>query len=471
MNSNPEYADNMEKITFHSSPSKKKEIKVHYRLRDGRNVQLSYSSDIVAKVEDLEKLNPDGSRKNRITVYNTDLAEALAKEYKVMLQAYAIMRDKGLDLTSTVFEQEIRRIKEPVVQMRAEKPNIVTRFRQYANDALRGRIIGEDRHKHIVVVSEKLERFLIINGISEFTTEEFTEAHLMEFRNFIFDEYLYVKKYPKLYSKLTERNKPKTRLSMNTVTSQMKMFQTFFNELENSDEIHKSPFRKLGREKRKAVMKTLYDEPFFLRKDELMKVVETDVPALLQDTKDAFVVQCAFGCRISDFQRMSMKTVAVSENGIPYIHYIPLKTVDRQVGNAEVETPIVRYAFDIIKRTGFSFPIIRNVYGLNGYNASIKYLLSVCKIDRKVAQYNEETKQNDYVPLCEVASSKLARKTHVDIMNKVQIDKYAAGLHKLGSSAVNRYTALELEDRFTLMNVAFGQEPYRVDAQLNVRRK
>ena len=252
----------MEKITFHSSPSKKKEIKVHYRLRDGRNVQLSYGSEIVAKVEDLAKLNPDGSRKDRVTVYNRELSQKLAEEYKVMQQAYAVMCDKGLDLTSAVFVQEIRRIKEPVVQIRAENPSIVFRFRQYADDSLRGHIIGEARHRHIIVVVEKLERFLIINGISGLTTQEFTDSHLMEFRNFLFDEYLYVKKYPKLYGKLSLKSMPKARLSMNTVSSQLKMFQTFFNELENSDEIHKSPFRKLGREKRKTVMKTLYYEHF-----------------------------------------------------------------------------------------------------------------------------------------------------------------------------------------------------------------
>lgn len=458
----------MEKITFHSSPSKKKEIKVHYRLRDGRNVQLSYSSDIVAKVEDLAKLNPDGSRKDRVTVFNRELAKKLAEEYKIMQQAYAVMCDKGLDMTSKVFEQEIRRIKEPVVQIRVENPSIVARFRQYADDALRGHIIGEDRHKHIIVVVEKLERFLIINGIRGLTTQEFTDAHLMDFRNFLFDEYQYVKKNPKLYEKMSLKSLPQARLSVNTVTSQLKMFQSFFNEMENIDEIQKSPFRKLGKEKRKTVMKTLYDEPFFLRKDELLKIIHTDVPALLQDTKDAFVVQCAFGCRISDFQLMSMKTVAVTEDGIPYIHYIPLKLVDRQEGNIEVETPIIRYAFDIIKRTGFSFPILRNVYGPEGYNASIKYLLSVCKIDRDVKQFNEETKQNDYVPLCKVASSKLARKTHVDIMNKVQIDQYVAGLHKVGSNAVKRYTSLEIRDKFALMNVAFGQKPYKVNNELKV---
>ena len=85
-----------------------------------------------------------------------------------------------------------------------------------------------------------------------------------------------------------------------------------------------------------------------------------------------------------------------------------------------------------------------------------------------VAQYNEETKKNDYLPLYKVGSSKLARKTHVDIMNKVQVDMYAAGLHKVGSSAVTRYTSMEIKDRFKLMNTAFDQGAYKVDNQLNV---
>ena len=61
-----------------------------------------------------------------------------------------------------------------------------------------------------------------------------------------------------------------------------------------------------------------------------------------------------------------------------------------------------------------------------------------------------------------MASSKLARKTHVDMLNKVQINYYAAGLHREGSKAVFRYTSLELSDRFALLNAAFGEEEYRV---------
>lgn len=64
--------------------------------------------------------------------------------------------------------------------------------------------------------------------------------------------------------------------------------------------------------------------------------------------------------------------------------------------------------------------------------------------------------------------SKLARKTHVDLMNKVQVDLYAAGLHRQGSKAVLRYTMLELKDRFALMCAAFGEEQYKVDDRFEV---
>ncbi len=43
------------------------------------------------------------------------------------------------------------------------------------------------------------------------------------------------------------------------------------------------------------------------------------------------------------------------------------------------------------------------------------------------------------------------------MMNKVQINMYAAGLHKEGSDAVERYTKLDIKDRFVLMCAAFKQ--------------
>lgn len=103
-----------------------------------------------------------------------------------------------------------------------------------------------------------------------------------------------------------------------------------------------------------------------------------------------------------------------------------------------------------------------------GWDLKIKQLLEVAGIDRKVAVFDETADENKYLPLYEVGSSKLARKTHVDLMNKVQVNLYAAGLHRQGSKAVQRYTMLELKDRFALMCAAFGEEQYKIGEDLEI---
>lgn len=459
----------MERITLRVRTTKKDgEVPLMFRLRDTNGVDIYYKSDIAADVKQLPKLKPDGTAKPKVTTADKSLLDKIKDRKDIISQAYNGMRQQGLDITSEVLQAEVEKLLIPILEVRAEKPSLIARFDRYAQESVRDGIMSVARQRHVNVVGSKLKRFLIINGLSEITAEEFTADILMQFRNFIYDEYKYVPKHKKLYQGIKKHNLPTARTSSNTVVSQLKMLQTFFTVLDDNDEILKSPFRRLGTERRRAVMKTKYDDPIFLRAEELETVRKAELPEELREARDAFVVQCAFGCRIGDYQNFGMDKVAVSDEGIPYVHYIPHKTANEQSGNTELQTPIIRYAFDIIKRTNFQFDILRNINGTNGYNAQIKKILEICGIDREVAHYEESKKENVYSPLHTVGSSKLARKTHVDIMNKVQINKYAAGLHKEGSGAVNRYTSLELKDRFDLLNAAFDQEAYRVDSQLNI---
>ena len=427
-----------------------------------------HSTNIKASLEDLDKFTRECKPKPKVKVYNHELLDDLKAEIKLMERAYAEMKEKGLDITSEVMENLIAGYRTPIKVVRKTDPTIMQEFRRYIEAAHRDGIIGENRKKHIVVVADKLERYLSIKGMTKMTPKEFTDEILLDFRQFIYDEYLYVPKHKRLYKDMTAKNLPTARLSTNTVVSQLKMLHTFFEDLEFSRKIDRNPFRQLNRDRKRAVMKTKYDEPVFLRASEFEQLLSAEIPKVYEGVRDAFVVHCAFGCRISDFQALTMDNISVSEEGIPYVHYMPQKTAGEQASNAEVQTPVARFAFDIIKRTGFNFPIVRNIYGQNGYNVLLKGLLKDCGITRKVPIFNEAENANQYIPINELASSKLARKTHVDMLNKVQINMYAAGLHKTGSSAVNRYTAMELPDRFALINLAFSQEPYRVNEKLEV---
>ena len=444
------------------------EVKVRLRLTDGRRADIFHRADIKASLEDLSKFTADCKLKPKIKVYNRDLLEALQKESALVEKAYNEMVEKGLDLNAEVMDSLIEGYKTPIVKVRKDANTLTACFRDYIDAARRDGVIGERRSAHISVVADKLERFLTIKGLSQLTPKEFNDQQLLDFRQFLYDEYLYVPKHKSLYSSMKSHNVPTERLSTNTVVSQLKMLQTFLGEMEFQGKLDRNPFRQLSRERKKAVMKTKYDDPVYLRSDEFSTLLKAKIPVVLQPVRDAFLVQCAFGCRIADFQALTMDNIAISEEGIPFIHYLPQKTANAESGNTEIQTPIARFAFDIIQRTGFNFPIVRNIYGKSGYNVLIKSLLRECKIDRKVPIYNEARRTNEYLPICELGSSKLARKTHVDMLSKVQINLYAAGLHKQGSSAVNRYTSLEVKDRFMLINMAFNQKPYKVNSKLEV---
>ena len=296
---------------------------------------------------------------------------------------------------------------------------------------------------------------------------------ILKFREFLRIEYTLVDKFPGLYVDMNNRNRPSKERSQNTIAEKLLLLQAFMAELERNDIIPVSPFRKIGKEK-DSIMKQQYDEPIFLTKAEFNTILVQGCPNSLQRVKDIFIVQCCFGCRIGDFRRFTFDNIGI-EDGIPYIHYLPQKTHRDGLIRTEIRTPIIRFAYDIIMK--YKGDLLKNALlpfypegnGEIGYNYQIKKLLEYCEVDRKVAIFNTSLGINEYKPIYEIASSKLARKTHVDLMNKVQVDKYAAGLHAKNSTAVNRYTNMGLKERFILMCAAFGCEEFKVNNDFEIR--
>ena len=448
-----------------------KKARLRFRLREGRAVDVFHKSNIIASLSDLDKFEINGELKPRVTVYNEDLYDAIQSEKALVRKAYRKLGEKGITINSANLEREIQSILTPEKRTPSKDKTLIARLTRFVEDGYRDGLFGDSRYKHYRGSIGKLSRYLRIHRKSHLPFDGMTADMLMDYRCFVFDEFEYVDEYPNIYEGLKQRDIPTERRKGNTVAGEMRFLQGFYTELEDRDEIDKSPFRKLGAERRKAIMRATYDDPVFLRKEELKKLMAVDVPESLKETKEAFILHCAIGLRIGDYQRMTMDNVSVSPEGIPYIHYLPQKTKKKQSDNHEIETPLMRFALDIIKRTQFQMPILRYPSGKSGYNKKIKQLLEVTGIDRKVAVFDEKAGENKYLPLHEVGSSKLARKTHVDLMNKVQVDIYAAGLHKQGSKAVQRYTKMELKDRFALMCAAFGEEQYKVNQKLEVVEK
>ena len=422
---------------------------IFFRLEDGEQT-FYHSTGIAARPEDAEK--------------NQRLRSQLEHHKLAMCKAYTLMQLKRMDMNSRIFEMMVGRVMTECIgfaKPKSSKP-VYQRLVQYIQEAHRDGVIGLGRYTVLVGKARKLQRFLIIKGLSAISPSDFTADLLLQYREFIYDEYHYVSRFPELYPKGEGRHAPRRRCKDTTVVHDLKALQAFFRELEDTGEIRQSPFKKISFEKRRSIMHVMYDAPVFLKAEELRRVMQTAVPPELQQTKDIFVLNCALGCRISDLKRLTMDKVAVSEEGIPYVHYIPSKTARLLTMNREIQTPLIRPALEIVRRTRLAFNGHNPKYEKQVYNKNLRRLLEYCGIDRRVCLYDSVRGDNIYKPLYEVASSKLARKTHVDMLTKVQINYYAAGLHREGSGAVFRYTSLELKDRYALLLAAFGEADYRV---------
>ena len=446
---------------FIRTNKKNTEVNVRFRLSDGRNKQLFHVSEIMVDPVLWDAKNDKYKSKSLIPNKNRiEFDSSISSRKKVLLEVYS-----NNDISnSKEFEEYIYKYLHP------EKQNnnnlVITRINKYIKEGFEQGLFGESAKKQYATISRELERFFIIKGYNDCTIREFDKEKIIEFREFLKTEYRFIKDYPDLYTGVNKNSIPTKSRSKNTIAVKLKKLQSFFIELESNDEIVISPFRKLG--KRKAVMmREQYDTPVYLEKPEFLNILNSDVPDTLIQTRDAFVLQCSLGCRIENFIELSYDNLSVRE-GIPYMHYLPNKTVDHGSIRKEISTPLMLFSLEIIKKYDFNFPILKYVSGEKGYNKKIKKLLEYLGIDRLVGVYNEELSELEYIPLYKVASSKLARKTHVDLMNKVQIDKYAAGLHSKKSEAVNRYTDLSLKDRFILMCLAFDSPLYKVDEKMNV---
>lgn len=452
---------------FIRSDKKDNFVNIRFRLSDGRKIQMFHTSEFLVQPSIWDEKKEQYKAKAIIPIHcktREELYRDITERKNLILRLYTEYKIETSEQLNKHIDEYLNPDKYDVKEANS---SLYNRFSLYIEQSYKDGIFGEGRKKHYDVLLREINRFLIINKISNITLTDFNNEKLILFRDFLFNEYILVEKYRGLYVNMDNRNIPTSPRGQNTVATKLKKLQAFFNELESNDEIAVSPFRKLGKQRKTIMMKEQYDEPIFLTKNEFIKIQNTNVPSSLQETKDAFILQCSLGCRVGDFQELSFENISIEEN-IPYIHYLPRKTIKENDTRIEIKTPLMRFALEIIQKYNFNFPILRYVSGERGYNDKIKILLEHCGIERLAPIFNESIGKNEYRPLYKIASSKLARKTHVDMMNKVQIDKYAAGLHSKNSNAVNRYTSLSIKDRFVLMCAAFECAEYKVDEQLNI---
>ena len=442
----------MERITILNRTSKKKGVvKIRFRLRDAGKVDLFYKSEIEATLEDMNKFDAEGELKRKVSVFNTGLFDMIQEEKQIIQVAYRRMIDEGLDLVSANLVSTINRIKNPEKPKQEEEDDLLKSLADFADQCRHNGRFSEIRYRQYVVLKRQLERFLVIKKKKSIRPHQFTAKDIMAFREFLYDEYTYVDKYPLLYSDtMDERNKPKKRRSDTTVASTLKRLKAYYKEMEDTDKIRKSPFKCLSSADKRLSLKENIGAMTALTQSEIKAIQNHSVPSDLEEVKDAFLLQCYIGCRVADYASMTMDRVVHTDDGIPYLHYLPSK---EKKSNKIIDAPLIPSAMKIIEKYKFDFKILRNISGQRGYNKRIKELFEHCGLNRKI----DDPLTGEYLPISELASSKTARKTYMTLQVEHQPDPYILGLHRYGSMSANNYVSFTMYFKYMLVCKMFDE--------------
>lgn len=264
--------------------------------------------------------------------------------------------------------------------------------------------------------------------------QDMDEKSIRHLYEYVCTESKLVEQYPDVFAEMDMSRSPRMR-GKNTVIDLFKKLRAVFNWLQKRGEIRVSPFRnfQLDRE--------IYGTPICLTKDEVAQILATPMPNKeLEGIRDVFVFQCNIGCRVSDLMRLMEGDVVDGS-----ISYIPSKTISKT--GRTVTVPLNGIAQSIIERyagkcSGHLIPHV----AVQKYNIDIKKVLRIAGITRQVTILDATTSKEKRIPICDIASSHLARRTFINILyGKVKDPALVASLtgHAEGSKAFSRYRDID----------------------------
>lgn len=276
--------------------------------------------------------------------------------------------------------------------------------------------VSAARLRRYAVVRGALERWQSSRG-RDLNLDSLTAADIDDFRGWL----------------LTEAGRHRSR---NVVVDYLKALRAFWRWCLERGLTKNDPFAgvKIGA--------AVYGTPFYLTIDERDALYATDLdsrPALAAQ-RDVFIFQCLTGCRYGDLARFVRGDVV---DGV--LTYIPRKTGEGRP--VEVRVPLTATAQEIVARYADLpgarlLPVVSN----QKYNAALKVIFTAAGLDRPVTIMDPLTRREVKRPLCEVASSHLARRTFVGNLYRQVKDPALVGSlsgHAEGSRAFARYRTID----------------------------
>lgn len=330
-----------------------------------------------------------------------------------------------------------------------EEHTFFERYEQFID----GADLSVPRYRHYQVMERILKRYELYTGRT-LTFDMLDNLELEKIRDFIRDEHKFftvdkngkrkpIKRYAAVYATVPESRYPVER-GQNYLVYTMKIIRAFINWALQQGYTTNDPFRgfKMGTDK--------YGTPIYITSQERDIIYNFDLSAKphLDRQRDVFVFQCLLGCRIGDLYKMTKDNLVEDAYGTA-IEYIPEKTKKKNPRTVKVylhptALAIIGKYETTLKDDKALLPLISQ----QKYNDAIKEVFRACGITRMVPVLNSITRTTEMKPICDVASSHMARRTFVGNLYKQVKDPNLVGKlsgHAEGSRAFARYRDIDDE--------------------------
>lgn len=434
---------------------KKGTANIRFRVSDGRSVQLWHVSDIEVEIAlwdgTKERIN---TKKVCDPSYRRDIDRRVNERKQLVYDLYEANKD------SIKSSSDLEELIDSVLHPKANKVQDIGFFELFEL-FLAKRGLSNSEWKNYKSLERSLYRYECFrrreNKSFEIRLSDIDKDMVEDIVDYLRDEYELISEFPKFFAPILDKYpllgeiKRKTsqieKRGGNTLIKYQQRLKAFLNWCVEEGILDKSPFASV------KVGSAKYGTPYYITIAERDTIYKHDFSnnKPLERQRDIFVFQCLIGCRVGDLLNMRRSNVVGDT-----ISYIPHKTMKEKPQTLVVPLhPIAKEILAKYKTDDDDSPLLPFI-SAQKYNEAIKEIFTACDINRMVTILNPKTGEPQQVPINEVASSHIARRTFVGNLYKQVKDPNLIGKlsgHSEGSRAFARYRDIDEDMKKELINL------------------
>lgn len=420
--------------TVHARIKKyKKSTTAHviFRIKDGKSIDINYTSEIEV---DSEKWDNESEGYPRKVILNDpqkeEVNQLIISRLRLVKQVYESSKHLTAQPTTKWLKEQIDTVLFKLKQQQISTENdLIESFENYIETY----VLNKNRKNHFHTVLNSFKRFITYQSIRNNSNMSIKYNDI----NYLFlnQYYLFLQKeHDVCLEYKIQTGKPISKVRKNsTLNGYLKKLRTFLYHYKKANKKTTNPFEGF------LIASDKFGTPLHLTVHEfeyLQKVI-IDNPRL-NKIRDVFVLNCLVGFRVSDFFNLKHSDII---HGC--IEYYPSKTLKYEVF---VKVPLLNKAKEIILKYKTQSEYIVPRISLKTYNNGLKELFEYIGLDRMITYLDSETNQTAHAPLFEKISSHCARRTFISGLVVAGVsDRIICTMtgHKPHSREISRYYTID----------------------------